>query len=68
MKLITGLSEGMLILSILAKVGGAQKARRPQFPRDISGGSPSSGGGSSNWGSDQSSQYLTIMKVSIEIN
>ena len=37
---------------------------RPQFPRDTSGGSPSSGGWSSDWWSDQSSQQLTMMRVS----
>ena len=41
---------------------------RPQFPRDTSGGSPSSAGGSSNWGSDWSSQQLTMMRVSRESN
>ena len=42
--------------------------RRPQFPRDTSGGSPSSGGGSSYWGSDQSSQHSTVMRTSGESN
>ena len=41
---------------------------RPLFPRDMSGGSPSNGGGSSNWGSDQSSQQSTMMRGSGEGN
>ena len=41
---------------------------RPQFPRDTSGGSPSSGGGSSNWGSNQSSQQSSMMRASGESN
>ena len=41
---------------------------RPWFPRDMSGGSPSSGDGSSNWESDQSSQQSTMMRVSGESN
>ena len=41
---------------------------RPWFPRDISCGSPSSGVGSSNWGSNQSSQLSTMMRVSGEYN
>ena len=36
----------------------------PQFPRNTSCGSTSSGGGSSNWGSDQSSQHSTITRAS----
>ena len=41
---------------------------RPQFPKDTSGGSPSSGGGSSDWVSNQSSWHSTIMRVSGESN
>ena len=36
--------------------------------RDSSGESPSSGGGSSNWGSEHSSHQLTMMKGSRESN
>ena len=36
----------------------------PQLPPDTSSGSPSSGGGSSDWGSDQSSHQLTMMRGS----
>ena len=39
-----------------------------QFSRDTSGGSPSSGDGSSNWGSDWSSWHSTVMRVSGESN
>ena len=42
--------------------------KRPQFPKDPSGGSPFSGGGSSNWGNNQSSLQLTMMRVSRESN
>ena len=48
---------------------GSRQCRRqgkPQFPRDTSGGSPSSGGGSSNQRSNQSSWHSTIMRVSGE--
>ena len=41
---------------------------RPQFPRDTSGGSPSSGDRSSNWGSNRSSQNSTVTRVSGESN
>ena len=41
---------------------------RPWFPRDPYGCSPSSGDGSSNWGSNQSSQQLTMMRMSRESN
>ena len=43
-----------------------QKKGRPQFPRNTSGGSPSSGGRGSDQGSDQSSQQSTMMRVSGE--
>ena len=45
-----------------------QRQRRPRVPRDISGWSPSSGGGSSDWGSDQSAQCSTASRVSEEEN
>ena len=41
---------------------------RPQFPRNPSGGSPSSGDWSWNWGSNQSSQQPTMTRVSKESN
>ena len=41
---------------------------RPWFPRDMSGGSPSSGDGSSNWGSNWSSQQSTMTRASDESN
>ena len=41
---------------------------KPQFPRDTSGGSPSSGGGSFNCWSNQSSQQSTLIRVSGESN
>ena len=40
----------------------------PWLLRDTSGGSPSSGGGSSDWGSKQSSHQLTMMRGSRESN
>ena len=36
----------------------------PQLPRDTSSGSPSSGGGSSNWGNEQSSHQSTMTRES----
>ena len=41
---------------------------RPRFPRDMSGGSTSSWGGSSNWGSDQISKQSTMIRVSGQDN
>ena len=41
-----------------------QRQGRPRVPRDTSGGSPSSGGGSSDWGSNQSSQHSTVLRAS----
>ena len=41
---------------------------RPQFPRDTSGGSPSSWGGSSDRDSNQISQHSTTMRVLGESN
>ena len=45
-----------------------QRQGRPQFPRDTSGGSHSSGGGSSDWGSDWSSWHSTVTRASGESN
>ena len=67
MRFIAGLNRETLILSMLVEgVGCVEDKEDPQFPRGMSGGSPSSGGGSSDCRSHQSSQKSKMMRVSGE--
>ena len=66
--LITDLSGERPICSMLVEVEGSRRQGRPQFPRDMSGGLPSSWVGSCDQGSNWSSEQSTMMRVSGESN
>ena len=64
----TEMSQGMHGLGMLVGRRYHRRQGRPKFPQVASGGSPSSGGQSSNQGSDQSSNQLTLTRGSREGN
>ena len=69
MQVIVDLSVEVPIPSVLVKVVDCVDHKKDwDFLENPSGGSPSSGGGGPNWGSDQSSLQLTLMRVSRESN
>ena len=69
MQLNMDLSGETLILSVLIKVvGSAEDKKDHDFLETLLVVHPPLGGGSSDWGSDQSCQQLTMMRASRERN